>query len=333
MPQTRLRIVGASCAAACALMLTGAVSAGTIVPPVPLTMETQSSSHGYIRVADLFGESDEEKAARQQHEDAQDAQLRTLNDKVRDLDETVSRLTGQNEELSHRITELNDKIDRQQKDFEYRLCALAAQQLGSTTGQGDANAVPCPGSAPVAGVVPPPQTAPSTIAPRSNPPTQSEPGTQTQLAPPPGVLGTLPAGSPAAAPASDAAHAQFSTAMNLLAKARYDEASAAFRSFADANPQNDLAPQAVYWVGDIAYVQKDYDSATRAFAEVIKKYPTSVRAPDSMLKLGQALLASGQKKEGCTALAALPAKYPKAAKSLLAQGAEARKAAACRVEA
>jgi len=80
-------------------------------------------------------------------------------------------------------------------------------------------------------------------------------------------------------------------------------------------------------------VQKDYDNATRAFAEVIKKYPTSVRAPDSMLKLGQALIAAGQKKEGCTALAALPAKYPKAAKSLLAQGADARKAAACRAEA
>jgi tol-pal system protein YbgF len=316
-------------------MLTGVVSAGTIVPPVPLTMETQASARGYVRVADLFGESDEEKAARQQHEDAQDAQLRTLNDKVRDLEETISRLTGQNEELSHRISELSDKIDRQQKDFEYRLCALAAQQLGSTAGQGDANAVPCPGSGPVTGLAPPAQTMlPSaTVAPRVVAPAQSEPRAQTQLAAPPGVLGTLPAGSPVAAPSGDAAHAQFSTAMNLLAKARYDEARAAFRSFADANPQNDLAPQAVYWVGDIAYVQKDYDSATRAFAEVIKKYPTSVRAPDSMLKLGQALLASGQKKEGCTALAALPAKYPRAAKSLLAQGAEARKAAVCRVEA
>ncbi len=120
--------------------------------------------------------------------------------------------------------------------------------------------------------------------------------------------------------------------MNLLAKARYDDARAAFRAFADANPASDLAPQAVYWVGDIAYVQKDYDNATRAFAEVIKKYPTSVRAPDSMLKLGQALIAAGQKKEGCTALAALPAKYPKAARSLLAQGADTRKAI-CRAEA
>ena len=30
--------------------------------------------------------------------------------------------------------------------------------------------------------------------------------------------------------------------MNLLAKARFDEARAAFRSFADAHPKDDLAP-------------------------------------------------------------------------------------------
>ena len=68
--------------------------------------------------------------------------------------------------------------------------------------------------------------------------------------------------------------------MNLLAKAQYDEASAAFRAYADANPDDsDLSPQAIYWVGDIAYVQHDYPSAARAFAEQIKKYPDSSRSP------------------------------------------------------
>ncbi|MEI9991147.1 MAG: tol-pal system protein YbgF [Rhizomicrobium sp.] len=326
MTGTRPRIVGAS--AVVALLLASTVGASNVAPPVPRYVAPAASPAAYVRVADLFGESDEEKAARQQHEDGQDSQIRALNDKVRDLEDSVRNLTGQNEELSHRVTELNDKIDRQQKDFEYRLCAMAAQQLGTATGQGDPNAVPCPGSGPVAGVAP---------APAMPAPAEAAPPSESHLAPPPGVLGTLPAGSAATAPAPAAAddpnRAQFSAAMNLLAKARYDDARAAFRGFADANPQSDLAPQAVYWVGDIAYVQKDYDNATRAFAEVIKKYPTSVRAPDSMLKLGLALIAAGQKKEGCTALAALPAKYPKASKSLLAQGADARKATACRAEA
>ena len=288
----------------CALFLAnGALGAAAVKPPA-----TQQR----VQLADLFGESDEEKAARAQKEQNQDDAINGLNAKVRDLEDTIRNLTGQNEALTHRVQELDEKIDRQKKDFEYRLCAMTAQQLGAGTGQNDANAVPCPGGG----------GGPSSF----NPPPQGNDGSPQQLAPPPGVLGTLPSGTPTQLVAPPSTQPEFSSAMNLLAKARYDEARAAFRSFADNHPKDDLAPQAIYWIGDIAYVQRDYPGATRAFAEVIKKYPTSSRAPDSMLKLGQALIASGQKKEGCTALAALPAKYPHATAAVLAQGSEARKA-------
>ena len=64
--------------------------------------------------------------------------------------------------------------------------------------------------------------------------------------------------------------------MNLLAKAQYDEAARApSATLPTPIPKDPLAPQAVYWVGDIAYVQKDYPAAARAFAEEIKKYPSS----------------------------------------------------------
>ncbi|HLJ52557.1 MAG TPA: tol-pal system protein YbgF [Rhizomicrobium sp.] len=290
----------------CALI---AANGALAAPPKPLPAQTR------VQLADLFGESDEEKAARLQKEQNQDDAINALNDKVRDLEDTIRNLTGQNETLTHRVQELNEKIDRQKKDFEYRLCAMTAQQLGAGTSQNDANAVPCPGEG----------GGPSSLNP---PPPQTGGGPPQQLAPGPGILGTLPSGTPpqAVAPVAPSTQPEYSSAMNLLAKARYDEARAAFRSFADAHPKDDLAPQAIYWIGDIAYVQRDYPNATRAFAEVIKKYPTSSRAPDSMLKLGQALIASGQKKEGCTALAALPAKYPHATAAVLAQGSDARKA-------
>ncbi len=305
MTKARNRILAAAPAALCVLLMTAGAAPAA------------DTSRGYLRVADLFGESDEEKAARLQHEQNQDDAIRSLNDKVRDLQDTVRNLTGENEALSHRVDELNARIDKMQKDFEYRLCQMSAQQLGA----GDANNVPCGttggGSAPASS---PPPAADSRPAPSSP---------AMQLAPGPRVLGTLPAGTPVpsegAAASNPDTRAQYDAAMNLLAKAQYDEARAAFRSFADTNPKDDLAPQAVYWIGDIAYVQKDYGNAARAFAEVIKKYPTSTRAPDSMLKLGQALIGGGQKKEGCTALAALPAKYPKAPKATLDKGADARK--------
>jgi tol-pal system protein YbgF len=120
---------------------------------------------------------------------------------------------------------------------------------------------------------------------------------------------------------------QFDSAMNLLAKAQYDEAKASFRSYADANPDDtELSPQAIYWVGNIDYIQRDYQGAMTAFAEQIKKYPKSVRGPDSMLKLGQSLLAMGRTQEGCTTLGAIKSKFPQAPAATITLAAGTRKA-------
>ncbi len=290
-----------------------------------------AADSGEVQVADLFGKSDEEKAAEAaaaQREQAQDSSLATLNQQVSDLEDTLRRLTGQVEVLDHRISEFDQRIDRLRKDFDYKLCALSAQQLGAQTAPGDATAIPCNSAQDMAATAPPSEAAPA-------------PGV-THLAPPPGVLGTLPQNAldnlpQPVAPAGTAGQvasidtrSQFDTAMNLLAKAQYDEARGAFRNFADTYPKDPLAPQSVYWVGDIAYVQKDYPSAARAFAEELKKYPSSPRAPESMLKLGQSLLAMNQKQEGCTALAALGSKYPGASKTVVSQAEAVRKAGGCR---
>lgn len=266
--------------------------------------------------AGLFGESDEEKAARL-HEQNQDATISDLTQRVHDLEDSLRQATGQNETLTHQIQQLNDKINRQQKDFEYRLCTLSAQQLGANQGD-DQTALPCGGGGGVSTTFNPP--AP-----------QQQQSSAPKLAPPPGVLGTLPAKSANATPPENPeARSQFNAALDLAAKQRYDEARSAFRAFADANPGDEMAPQAVYWVGNIAFLQKDYAGAAHAFAEQIKKYPQSSRAPDSMLKLGQSLIAMGQKQEGCTTLGAIKAKYPQASDTILATAKSDRKAASCR---
>ena len=288
------------------LLLAGAV--GAYMPP----------AH-----AQLFGESDEEKAARQKHEDDQDAQIaqlsqriRALEDSERSLEQSLTQATGNNEQLSHRLDELNRKIEQQQKDFAYRLCMISAQQLGVDQNNGGLN---CAGASAA------PSSQGSSLPPLQNGNSYNydDNGPAQTLAPGPRVLGTLSSGPDAGPPPPD--HSQFDSAMNLLAKAQYDEARAAFRAYADSHAGDDMAAQAIYWVGDIDYVQKDYPSAARAFAESIKKYPQSSRGPDSMLKLGQSLLAMGKTKEGCTALAALKSKYPKASDSTLAAATGARK--------
>src|ERR1700754_2343723 len=90
--------------------------------------------------AQLFGPSDEE-VAREKSQDDQIAQLtqqlsqlqeqdrdrfQQLVAKVQSLTQSLSQATGANEELNHQLVQLNDKMDRQQKDFAYRLCMLSA---------------------------------------------------------------------------------------------------------------------------------------------------------------------------------------------------------------
>ena len=270
-----------------------------------------------VRVAQLFGESDEEKAARQQHEDSQDARITELSRRVNDLEGTVQRMTGEIEDLGHRLDVANQHMTQMQKDFDYKICTLSAQQLGVDANSGDGG-LSCGGRS-------------QTSAPAQAPAAANTGDGPIHLSPPPGVLGTLPANAvpknqvATAAPPPADTRKKYDAAMNLLERAQYDEASAAFRGFADAYPDDDLASQAVYWVGDIAYVQKDYQNAAQAFVEELKKYPKSPRAADSMLKLGQSLIAIDQKKEGCSALAALASKYP-SAKTEIEQAKAAHKA-------
>jgi len=303
--------------------------------------------------AQLFGPSDEEKAREAAQDEGiqtlqgatqqQDGRIRELEDRVRALTESLSRATGANEELSHQIQQQNDKLDKVQKDFAYRLCTLSAQQLGAgdsmncaaagTPSAGQQAYAPLPGAPRPGDSLPPigaaaPDNAPA-IAPDNGP---------AVLGRPPGVLGTLPSGPPpaiASAPSpsqpgpSGGGSAQYDQAMNLMGRAQYSEASAAFRAYADANPgDTDLAPQAIYWVANISFIHQDYAAAQRGFAEVIKKYPKSPRAPDAMLKLAQSFMSLGQKSEGCTTLGLITTKkFPNSSPQTLASAASLRKTA------
>jgi tol-pal system protein YbgF len=265
-----------------------------------------------VELRGLFGESDEEKAARlkaEQHEADQDAAIADLRQRLQDLESALRQSTGQAETLQGQLRQLTDRVETQRKDFDYKLCTLSAQLLGAGAGASQPS-FSCDASG--AAVLQPasPQQAAPLAAPDHAvaPPNQAAGGS---------TLGTLPV-------APDATRSQYDEAMNLVARARYDEARAAFRGFVDTNPKDPLAPQALYWVGNISYVQKDYTGAAGAFAEQIKKYPASSQGAESMLKLGLSLIAMGEKNEGCLTLGAIKSKYKQAPSNILTQAANGR---------
>jgi tol-pal system protein YbgF len=277
--------------------------------------------------AQLFGPSDEDKA-REAAQDSgiqqlqnrlpqQDTRIQGLEDKVRALTQSLSQATGQNEELGHQIQLQNDKLDRMEKDFAYRLCTLSAQQLGAN------DAINCSGATAAAA---PPSRTPGLRPGDALPPVgDPEPAVRGRA---PGILGSLPGGPAPSQPVASSS-AQYDQAMNLMSRAQYSEAQSAFRSYADSHPDDtDLSPQAIYWVGNISFIRQDYASAQRNFAEVIKKYPKSQRAPDAMLKLAQSFMSLGQKSEGCTTLGLITSKkYPDGSPQTLSSAAALRKTA------
>ena len=289
--------------------------------------------------AQLFGPNEEQRANEARQNEDIDAlgrqaqqtsdRIQQLEDRVRSLTSSLTQATGTNEELAHQIRQQNQKIDEMQRDFAYRLCTLSAQQLGATDTMNCA-------AAGTASAVPQQSFAPQAMRPGDPLPPIDAGGGDFASAPPapgpgrpPGTLGTLPASSLNGSMAGPGNASQYDAAMNLMSRAQYAEAAAAFRAYADGNPgDTDLTPQAVYWIGNMAFAQRDYPTAQRSFAEVIKKYPKSPRAGDAMLKLAQSFMGLGQKSEGCTTLGLLTQKrYPNASPQTFAQAASVRKTA------
>ncbi|MSO89108.1 MAG: tol-pal system protein YbgF [Rhodospirillaceae bacterium] len=133
---------------------------------------------------------------------------------------------------------------------------------------------------------------------------QARPGGQQAALP----AATLPAGPP---------QEQYDFAYGLLLKAQRDQvemvkAEQALAAFVAAHPEHKLAGNAQYWLGETFYVRNDYARAATAFGEGYKKYPKGDKAPDLLLKLGMSLAALGQKQPACAAYAQIDREIPTA---------------------
>ncbi len=104
----------------------------------------------------------------------------------------------------------------------------------------------------------------------------------------------------------------YEQAYGYLLQQDYGAAQAGFTDFLKSYPRDSLTPNALYWLGETHYVQRNYADAAEAFDLVMQGFGNSPKAPDSMLKRGMALAALGKKGEACGVLGQLPGKYPSA---------------------
>ncbi|MGA2434442.1 MAG: tetratricopeptide repeat protein, partial [Bryobacteraceae bacterium] len=60
----------------------------------------------------------------------------------------------------------------------------------------------------------------------------------------------------------------------------------------------DTAPNAQYYIGEIAFNRKDYDGALKAFDLVLERYPENNKTLDATYMKGLALVRMGQRTKG-----------------------------------
>lgn len=253
------------------------------------------------------------------------AAVSQLQVKSSQLGEQVRDLTGQFEELGHKINLVKDRLDKLVADVDYRLRALEEAVIKSAESVNKEDKR---------------QKETSNSVENDSPVSTNETETSDQNQPGNGRLGTLTPEQRKAAqnklklgssnndqqekntnykgPVLPAGSMQdrYKYARGFLIRRDYAGAEKALKAFVDTYPGNELSGNAHYWLGETFYVREDFASAARTFAEGFQRYPKNKKAPDNLLKLGMSLSALKRVEDACITLDKLIKEYPNSPSSI-----------------
>lgn len=139
-------------------------------------------------------------------------------------------------------------------------------------------------------------------------------------APPSGPMGSAPGGGaptsgtptsaapPAAPPAS--ADVLYSNGLRDINGKHYDLASQEFQDYLKYYGDTDLASNAEFYLGEIAFMQSQYQQALDAYNRVIDNYPKSFKTASARMRKGFCLAELGQKAAAIRELRTVVRQYP-----------------------
>lgn len=184
--------------------------------------------------------------------------------------------SGQSQSVNDSLDELKtriDKLDKQLLEMQNQLQSIQSQQAAM--------------AAPVTGVATPTSAAPT------NAPATSQPA--------------------AAAPVNNPApplQETFQAGLRDYNAAHYTIAESEFNDVIHYYPQDDLAGNAEFYLGEIYYRQKNYDSAVKHYTVVLEKFSGNSNAAAAQLHKGFALIALKKRDAGVRELHQLIQRRP-----------------------
>jgi tol-pal system protein YbgF len=102
----------------------------------------------------------------------------------------------------------------------------------------------------------------------------------------------------------------YSNGLRDITSGKYELARAEFQDYLRYYGETDLASNAQFYLGEIAYSQHQYDVAVQEYDKVLTSYPKSFKLAPARLKKGMALLELGQKNPGVKELREVVKRYP-----------------------
>ena len=198
------------------------------------------------------------------------ARLDTMSTQVQGLSDNL-------EEIKSRLGKLNQQI----VDLQNTVQSLDAKVSGGGS------------SAPAAGGSPTPTGMASQPAGASSLPASSASG---------GV--SSPAGP---APSADTL---YSNGLRDITSGKYDLARQEFQDYLKYYGTTDLAPNAQFYLGEIAYSQGKYDQAITEYDKMLTNYPKSLKLVPAHFRKGMALIELGQKTAGVRELRDVVKRFP-----------------------
>jgi tol-pal system protein YbgF len=183
-----------------------------------------------------------------------------------------------NAQLSTQIQSLNDSVD----ELKTRIANLTTQVQAIQSQMQNVNGLP-------------PQPA-GGVAPSTGPPPSQGPGGQAALTP--------------QAPAAPPVDQLYQSALRDYNSAKYAIAASEFADVIHYYPQDNLAGNSQFYLGEIAYQQGKYQVAIKCYSAVLDQYAGNSKGPAAELRKGLSLIEIGQKDAGVRELRTLVQRYP-----------------------
>lgn len=237
-----------------------------------------------------------------------------LVNQINALQAQLQNLQGQIEELRHQVSELKDRGKDQYIDLDSRIGRLEGRNpaAAAPAATGAAPAPTNPQDVQLAAPVAPAQASSSTAAPAQPMASGNAPNAAID------ATATLPA--PAAPPNPEDAKSSYESAFAALKDGRYAESARLFQAFIAQYPNDELTPNAYYWLGESYYVTQNYAVSLDTFRKLLSQFPNSQKAPDALLKVGYCQYEMKQWEQAQVTLNQVMQQYPNTTVANLAQG-------------